>query len=69
MDAGTLKLNVDSVGLHFVLEVPDTTIGNDVYNSVKVRNLKNMSFSFRLAKGGNEWRRGEKPPRTINKIA
>lgn len=28
-----------------------------------------MSFSFRLAKGGNEWRRGEKPTRIINKIA
>lgn len=69
VDAGTLKLNVDSVGLHFVLEVPDTTIGNDVYNSVKVGNLKNMSFSFQLAKGGDEWRRGKKPTRIINKIA
>ena len=68
VDAGTLSLNVDDVGLHFVLDIPDTTLGRDVYNNVKLGNLKGMSFSFHLAKGGDEWKQGEKPIRIINKI-
>lgn len=67
VDAGTLSLNVDDVGLHFVLDIPDTTLGRDVYNNVKLGNLKGMSFSFHLAKGGDEWKQGEKPIRIINK--
>ncbi|MDU0405174.1 hypothetical protein ML8HA_00971 [Lactococcus lactis] len=31
VDAGTLKLSIDKVGLHFVLDMPDTTVGHDVY--------------------------------------
>lgn len=68
VDAGTLSLNVDDVGLHFVLDITDTTLGRDVYNNVKLGNLKGMSFSFHLAKGGDEWKQGEKPIRIINKI-
>ena len=30
VDAGTLKLSIDNVGLHFVLDMPDTTVGHDV---------------------------------------
>nr|WP_199867075.1 HK97 family phage prohead protease [Weissella cibaria] len=69
VDAGTLSLHVEDVGLHFVLDVPDTTLGRDVYNNVKLGNLKGMSFGFVVAKGGDEWKQGEKPTRIINKIA
>ncbi|MGX6409236.1 HK97 family phage prohead protease [Weissella confusa] len=69
VDAGTLKLNVDNVGLHFVLEIADTTFGKDVYNNVKVGNLKNMSFGFVVAKGGDTWKQGKKPVRIINEFA
>lgn len=69
VDASTLSLHADDVGLHFVLDVPDTTLGRDVYNNVKLGNLKGMSFGFVVAKGGDEWKQGEKPTRIINKIA
>ena len=69
VDAGTLKLSIDKVGLHFVLDMPDTTVGHDVYNNIKAGNLKGMSFGFVVADGGDSWRQGaSKPIRTINQL-
>ena len=69
VDAGTLKLSIDNVGLHFVLDMPDTTVGHDVYNNIKAGNLKGMSFGFVVADGGDSWRQGaSKPIRTINQL-
>ena len=69
VDAGTLKLSIDNVGLHFVLDMPDTTVGHDVYNNIKAGNLKGMSFGFSVADGGDSWKQGaSKPIRTINQL-
>lgn len=69
VDAGTLKLSIDKVGLHFVLDMPDTTVGHDVYNNIKAGNLKGMSFGFVVADGGDSWKQGaSKPIRTINQL-
>lgn len=68
VDAGTLALDVDEIGLHFVLDLPDTSLGRDVYANVKAGNLKGMSFGFTVAKGGDVWKRDGKPVRVINKI-
>ena len=69
VDAGTLKLSIDKVGLRFVLDMPDTTVGHDVYNNIKAGNLKGMSFGFVVANGGDSWRQGaSKPIRTINQL-
>lgn len=69
VDAGTLKLSIDKVGLHFVLDMPDTTVGHDVYNNIKAGNLKGMSFGFVVADGGDSWQQGvSKPIRTINQL-
>ena len=69
VDAGTLKLSIDKVGLHFVLDMPDTTVGHDVYNNIKAGNLKGMSFGFSVADGGDSWQQGvSKPIRTINQL-
>lgn len=68
VDADTLVLKIDKVGLHFEMNLPDTTLGRDVYNNVKLGNLKSMSFGFVVAKGGDSWERGEKPIRKINRI-
>lgn len=69
VDAGTLKLSIDNVGLHFVLDMPDTTVGHDVYNNIKAGNLKGMSFGFSVADRGDSWQRGaSKPIRTINQL-
>lgn len=68
VDAGTLELNVDNIGLKFKVQVPDTSLGRDVYANVKAGNLKGMSFGFTVAKGGDAWKRDGKPVRVINKI-
>lgn len=46
--AGTLKLDVDDVGLHFEAELPNTTYANDVYENVSKKILDSMSFGFVL---------------------
>ena len=70
VDAGTLKLHVDKHGLHFVLFIPDTTLGHDVYTQIKNGNLKGLSFRFTIAADGEDWKNvnGE-PVRYISKIA
>lgn len=62
VDAGTLQLSIDKVGLHFVLDMPDTTVGHDVYNNIKAGNLKGMSFGFSVADGGDSWQQGDDCP-------
>ncbi|MCT0040321.1 HK97 family phage prohead protease [Weissella confusa] len=70
VDAGTLKLNVDDHGLHFVLDIPDTTLGHDVYTNIKNGNLKGLSFRFTIANGGEQWKQiNGQPTRVISKIA
>lgn len=70
VDAGTLKLNVDDHGLHFVLDIPDTTLGHDVYTNIKNGNLRGLSFRFTIANGGEAWKQiNGQPTRVISKIA
>lgn len=70
VDAGTLKLNVDDHGLHFVLDIPDTTLGHDIYTQIKNGNLKGVSFRFTIANGGEAWKQiNGQPTRVISKIA
>lgn len=70
VDAGTLKLDIDNHGLHFVLDIPDTTLGHDVYTNIKNGNLKGVSFRFTIANGGEQWKNvNGQPTRVISKIA
>lgn len=70
VDSGTLKLNVDDHGLHFVLDIPDTTLGHDVYTNIKNGNLRGLSFRFTIANGGEAWKQiNGQPTRVISKIA
>ncbi|WP_270774317.1 HK97 family phage prohead protease [Weissella confusa] len=70
VDADTLKLNIDDHGLHFVLDIPDTTLGHDVYTNIKNGNLKGVSFRFTIANGGETWKQiNGQPTRVISKIA
>lgn len=46
--AGTLRLSEDSKGLRFEIEMPSTTVANDVL--ANVRNLGGMSFGFSVDK-------------------
>lgn len=44
--AGSLRLNEDDHGLAFELDLPDTSIGRDVYENVRTGIIDSMSFGF-----------------------
>lgn len=46
--AGTLRLSEDARGLKFEIDVPATTLGNDILALAESRNLGGMSFGFRV---------------------
>ena len=56
VDSGTLSLKVDDKGLFFVANIPDTTLGNDVYANVQNGNIKGLSFNAVIdPNGGDTW--------------
>lgn len=68
--AGTLKLDVDNVGLHFVATLPNTTLANDVLANIKAGNTTDTSFGFVVADDGDTFSKDDNgtPVRTINHI-
>lgn len=48
--SGTLRLQEDNRGLLSTIDLPDTTVGHDVYESVKRGDISQMSFGFRVLK-------------------
>lgn len=68
--AGTLKLNVDSTGLHFEATLPDTTTANDVLANIKAGNVSDTSFGFAVADDGDEFTEDDdgNVTRTINQV-
>lgn len=49
---GTLTLSIDDYGLKYSFEAPDTSLGNDVLESVRRGDLNSNSFVFLVAKDG-----------------
>lgn len=72
---GTLKIGVDNVGLWYEFEAPDTTVGRDLLVSLQRGDIDQSSFSFSVAKDGQQWtetQNGEGPriiTRTITKVS
>ena len=68
--AGTLKLNVDSTGLHFEATLPDTTTANDVLANIKAGNVSDTSFGFVVADDGDQFTEDDdgNVTRTINQV-
>ncbi|WP_369899752.1 HK97 family phage prohead protease [Bacillus manliponensis] len=50
---GTLRLFEDDVGLRFELDLPNTTLGNDAYETIKRGDVDGVSFGFQMRK--QEW--------------
>ena len=48
MSSGTLRLNESARGLEFSLDLPDTTVGNDVLALARRNDLGGMSFGFHV---------------------
>ncbi|WP_169490213.1 phage major capsid protein, partial [Limosilactobacillus reuteri] len=68
--AGTLKLNVDNVGLHFEATLPDTTLANDVLTNIQAGNTTDTSFGFVVASDGDTFTQNDdgSVTRTINQV-
>lgn len=69
--AGTLKLDTDDKGLHFVATLDDSvSYANDAYQNVKSGNVDSMSFRFDIDDGGDEFTQDEdgKITRTIKQV-
>ena len=72
VDSGTLSLKTDDKGLFFVADIPDTTLGNDVYTNVENGNIKGLSFNAQIGpNNGDTWEQGAdgKVIHTINHFA
>lgn len=50
---GTLRLTEDDIGLRFELDLPNTTVGQDLYESIKRGDIDGVSFGFLMEK--EEW--------------
>ncbi len=48
--AGTLSLHEDAIGLRAKINLPDTTLGRDVHQSVLRGDISGMSFAFTIRK-------------------
>jgi HK97 family phage prohead protease len=53
--SGTLRLFEARAGLCFELDVPNTTLGNDILTLAQRGDLSGMSFGFSVPKGGDAW--------------
>jgi HK97 family phage prohead protease len=48
--AGTLRVNSDTTGLNFELDLPDTQAGNDAWESIRRGDVDGVSFGMRVTK-------------------
>lgn len=72
VDSGTLSLKTDDKGLFFIADIPNTTLGNDVYTNVENGNIKGLSFNAQIdPNNGDTWEQGadSKVIHTINHFA
>lgn len=56
--SGTLKLSVDDRGLFTEIDMPNTTLGNDLIELVERGDISKMSFGFYVDR--DEWQESEK---------
>lgn len=69
--SNTLRLEIDSRGLAYTIDPPDTqTVRDLVLTPLQRGDVTGSSFGFRVAPDGDEWRReGEIIVRTIHRLA
>ena len=49
----TLKLSTDAIGLKYEFEAPNTSVGDDLLENIRLGNIKNSSFAFTVKRA--EW--------------
>ena len=53
--SGTMRVGVDSVGVWYETDLPDSPTGQDVLVSVSRRDTQGSSFQFDIKDGGDRW--------------
>ena len=68
--SGSLSVEDKEDGLHFIAELPNTSLGNDVAELVATKRVGGMSFGFKIADGGDQWRQqGNTAVHIVNQIS
>lgn len=69
--SGTLRLSVDSVGLAYEIDMPDTSYARDLMVSMERGDVSQSSFAFYVVRGGDEWDQTEDgmPLRTLRAVS
>lgn len=67
----TLELSTDDNGLKYRASVPNTTLGNDVYEQIQRGDIFENSFAFIVRKGDDVWSIDNEGNniRTVNKVS
>lgn len=69
--SGTLLLEIDEIGLRYMVEMPNTSFANDLRESLKRGDISGSSFAFSVAENGDTWKLDKESGmylRTIHKI-
>lgn len=70
VSAGTLRLQEDAKGLSFELDLPSTSVGNDLAVLVQRGDITGCSFGFIVPSDGDAWTtRGDKPVRELRDVS
>ncbi|MFE0648554.1 HK97 family phage prohead protease [Streptomyces sp. NPDC059534] len=70
--SGTLRLSEDSAGLHYEVDMPDTTYARDLNKAMERGDVTQSSFGFKTSgPDGDTWAEDEDgfPLRTLQKVA
>ena len=62
MSAGTLRVEKDAQGLRIEIDPPDTSVAQDIVESIRRRDVTGMSFAFRTMPNGEDWDFKADPP-------
>lgn len=65
--SGTLRLTEDAYGLRFEIDMPPTTMANDLLALVERGDVHGMSFGFRVRPGGDQWS-ADRTQRTLTDV-
>ena len=52
---GTLKITIDSVGVHFEFDAKNTATGEEILQAIRAGDIDKMSFGFYMNKEGQKW--------------
>lgn len=52
---GSLKLEVDSKGLKYTFEAPNTSLGMELIEGIKRGDIRTSSFAFSIGTDGQRW--------------